>query len=331
LTDPLPGAGPAARKLEEQGYYGAWVAETKYDPFLPILAAAEETERLQLGTSIAVAFARSPMTVAMTANDLHRACGGRFVLGLGTQVKPHIERRYSMPWSHPAERMREYVSAIRAIWRSWNEGVPLEFRGRFYRHDLMTPFFSPEPNPYGAPKIFVAGVGPRMTAVAGAAADGFFCHAFTTEKHVREVTLPALTAARADAGRDMSDFEIYGSLFVVTGTDATERAEAAKATKRQIAFYGSTPSYRSVLDLHGWGDLQPQLNVLAKAGRWGDMEELVTDEMLSEFAVVAEPDRVGIALRARYGDTLTRVSLYLNGPIGQDIVEQIARDITSDG
>jgi probable F420-dependent oxidoreductase len=329
LTGPVTEAGVAALRGEAAGFAGAWISEGKHDPFLPALAAAATTRRLQVGTSVAIAFARSPMTVAMTANDLQLLSGGRFALGLGTQVKPHIERRYSMPWSAPAARMREYIAALRAIWESWNSGGPLEFRGRFYRHDLMTPFFRPDPNPHGAPKIILAGVGPMMTTVAGAVADGFFCHAFTTERYLREVSLPLLVQARADAGRNQADFEVCGLFFVATGFSDQEREEAVSATKRQIAFYGSTPSYRPVLELHGWGDLQGELSALARANRWPEMENLINEDMLNTFAIVAPPERVGEALHARYGGLVSRASLYVdydrNPDAWQAIIDDVAR------
>jgi probable F420-dependent oxidoreductase len=327
LTGPQPKAALVAHRHESDGYAGTWVAETTSDPFLSALLAAQATRNLQIGTSVAVAFARSPMTVAMSANDLQRISAGRFALGLGTQVKAHIERRYSMPWSAPAARMREYVLALRAIWDAWNEETPLEFRGRFYRHDLMTPFFRPEPNPYGPPKVILAGVGPLMTEVAGATADGFFCHTFTTERYLREVTLPTLAKARSAVGRDMSDFEVCGSVFVVTGLDDKEFAAAARATKRQIAFYASTPSYRRVLELHGWGDLQTELNALARAERWPEMEHLISDDVLAAFAIVAEPGKVGAALRERIADVVSRASLYVLGDVNPAALQVIVDDL----
>jgi probable F420-dependent oxidoreductase len=311
LTTPLAEAGPTARDFEAAGYAGAWVAETKYDPFLPLVNAAQATSTIQVGTSIAVAFARSPMTVATTANDLQRLSQGRFVLGLGTQVKAHIERRYSMAWSSPAARMREYVTALHAIWDAWNDETHLEFRGQFYRHDLMTPFFQPEPNPYGSPKVMLAGVGPMLTEVAGAVADGFICHAFTTEKYLREVTIPLLAKARAEAGKDMTDFDICGPSFVATGQSAEEIESAREGVKAQIAFYASTPAYRPVLELHGWGDLQSELNALVRADRWSEMASLISDEVLDAFAIVAPPEGIPDALQARFGDVITRISLYL--------------------
>jgi probable F420-dependent oxidoreductase len=311
LTVPLAEAGSAARGYEDAGYAGGWVAEIKNDPFLPLVAATQQTTTMQIGTSVAVAFARSPMTVAVTANDLQRLSQGRFLLGLGTQVKGHIERRYSMPWSAPAARMREYITALHAIWDAWNNETKLDFQGRFFRHDLMIPFFQPEPNPFGSPKVLLAGVGPRLTEVAGAVADGFICHAFTTEKYLREVTVPLLAKARADAGKDMTDFEICGPSFVVTGLDDEEFAAAREGVKEQIAFYASTPAYRPVLGVHGWGDLQSDLNVLARGNRWSEMSALISDEILDAFAIVARPEDLPEALHGRFGDIVTRISLYL--------------------
>ncbi|MFM7756460.1 MAG: LLM class F420-dependent oxidoreductase [Actinomycetota bacterium] len=303
----------SAKDAEAAGYSGAWTAETNHDPFLPLLLAAEHTERIELGTSIAVAFARSPMTLANTAWDLQAYSKGRFVLGLGSQIKPHITKRFSMPWSKPAARMREMVLAIRAIWDTWSTGAPLQFRGEFYTHTLMTPFFTPAASDlagFGPPKIFLAGVGELMTEVAGEVCDGFICHGFTTEKYLREVTIPALARGRAKAGKTMDGFEIVGPSFVVTGNTAEELERAAAGTRQQIAFYGSTPAYRPVLDLHGWGDLQDRLNVLSKQGQWSEMGTLITDEVLETFAVVGEPEQIAPELTKRYGDIIQRISFY---------------------
>jgi probable F420-dependent oxidoreductase len=306
-----PEAMPAAaRDLEELGYDGVFTAETSHDPFLPIVLAALETERIELGTGIAVAFARNPMTMAAIANDLQLYTKGRFILGLGSQIKPHIEKRFSMPWSHPAARMREFILAMRAIWASWHDGDKLDFRGEFYRHTLMTPFFNPGSNRYASPKVFLAAVGERMTEVAGEVADGILLHGFTTERYVREVTLPALERGWARAGKERSEFELSGPMFVVTGTNEEEYESARRGTKQQIAFYGSTPAYRGVLDLHGWGDLQGELNRLSKQGDWVQMGELVDDEMLAAFAVTGEPEEIPAKLLGRYGDIVDRVSFY---------------------
>ncbi len=305
----LGSAITAAQEHESAGYDGFWTAETSHDPFLPLLLAAEHTENIELGTSIAVAFARNPMTLANTAYDL-QAYSGRLVLGLGSQIKPHITKRFSMEWSKPAARMREMVMAIRAIWDCWNNGTKLSFRGDFYQHTLMTPFFDPGPNPNGDAKIFLAGVGPLMTEVAGEVCDGFICHGFTTEKFLREVTIPALERGRAKAGKTMEGFEIVGPSFVVTGNTEDELAKASTATRQQISFYGSTPSYRPVLDIHGWGGLQDELNTMSKAGKWQEMGTLIDDEILNTFAVVGEPEAIAPELSQRYGDVIQRISFY---------------------
>ena len=309
----LTQAAKAAGNLESAGYSGAWTAETSHDPFLPLLLAAEHTDKIELGTSIAVAFARSPMTLANTAWDLQAYSGGRFVLGLGSQIKPHITKRFSMEWSHPAARMRELIMAMRAIWNTWLTGEKLAFRGEFYTHTLMTPFFTPPPTDlegFGPPKVFLAGVGELMTEVAGEVCDGFICHAFTTEKYLREVTLPALERGRAKAGKSMEGFEIIGPSFVVTGAGDEELEAASAATRQQISFYGSTPAYRGVLDIHGWGGLQDELNTLSKQGEWEKMGTLIDDEILNTFAVVGEPEAIAPELSRRYGDVIQRISFY---------------------
>jgi probable F420-dependent oxidoreductase len=309
----LTQAAKAAGNLESAGYSGAWTAETSHDPFLPLLLAAEHTDEIELGTSIAVAFARSPMTLANTAWDLQAYSGGRFVLGLGSQIKPHITKRFSMEWSHPAARMRELIMAMRAIWNTWLTGEKLAFRGEFYTHTLMTPFFTPPPTDlegFGPPKVFLAGVGELMTEVAGEVCDGFICHGFTTEKYLREVTLPALERGRAKAGKSMDGFEIIGPSFVVTGDGDEELEAASAATRQQISFYGSTPAYRGVLDIHGWGGLQDELNTLSKQGEWEKMGTLIDDEILNTFAVVGEPEAIAPELSRRYGDVIQRISFY---------------------
>ena len=306
----LQDAGKAAAAQEAQGYDGLWTAETSHDPFFPLLLASQHTEKVELGTGIAVAFARNPMNLAQIAWDLQAASGGRFILGLGSQIKPHITKRFSMPWSSPAARMREMILAIRAIWASWNDGTKLDFQGDFYTHTLMTPFFNPGPNPHGNAKIFLAGVGELMTEVAGEVCDGFLCHGFTTERYLREVTLPALERGAAKAGRTLSDIETSGPAIVVTGTNEKEMAASIAGTKQQIAFYGSTPAYRPVLELHGWGGLQDDLNKMSKEGKWKEMGELITDDILDTFAVVGEPEKIAPGLEERYGDVVSRISFY---------------------
>jgi len=306
----IASAGAKAASLEAAGYDGAWTAETAHDPFLPHVAAAQATTTIELGTGIAVAFARNPMTLASTAWDLHRLSGGRFALGLGSQIKPHITKRFSMPWSSPAARMREMILAIRAIWDCWDGGQKLDFRGDFYTHTLMTPFFDPGPSEVGHPRIFLAAVGEKMTNVAGEVADGLLCHGFTTASYLQEVTLPALGVGLDAAGRTRADIELSIPAFCVTGRDEEELAASAVGVRRQIAFYGSTPAYRGVLEHHGWGDLQDELNRLSKQGEWAAMGELVDDEVLSTFAVVAEPDELAAGLLARWDGLVDRISFY---------------------
>lgn len=308
-------AADLAKMQEAQGLDGLWSAETGHDPFFPLLIAGLATERVELGTGIAVAFARSPMTTAMQANDVQLASKGRFILGLGSQIKPHIEKRFSMPWSHPAPRMREFVLAMRAIWDSWNTGSKLEFRGEFYTHTLMTPFFSPGPNPFGPPKVFLAAVGEHMTQVAGEVCDGLLVHPFTTERYLKEVTIPAVEKGLAKAGRSRADFELSYTAFVITGNDQEQEAAAAMV-RNQVSFYGSTPAYRPVLELHGWGDLQTELNALSKQGRWPDMANLITEDVLDVFALRAPLDGVAEALVGRFGGAIDRTGFYI--PISDD-------------
>ena len=301
------------KELEAAGFDGAMTAETAHDPFFPLLIAAEHSQRIELITSIAVAFARNPMILANVAHDLNAFSKGRFILGLGSQIQPHIQKRFSMPWSHPAARMREMILAMRAIWANWYEGKKLEFRGEFYTHTLMTPFFTPTDTQYGAPKVFLAAVGPLMTEVAGEVADGVILHAFTTEKYLRDVTLPALEKGLAKAGRKRSDFQVMYPGFVVTGKDEKAWAESRRGVCRQIAFYGSTPAYRPVLDLHGWGGLQTELNALSKQGQWEKMGELISDDILEKFAVVGTPDEIVPKFKARFAGVVDRTTLGVSG------------------
>ena len=314
----LEHAKERARAGESAGYDGLWTGETSTDPFLPLTVAAGETERVDLGTSIAIALARSPMTLAYTADDLQRYSQGRFFLGLGSQVKAHVTRRFSMPWERPVAQMREFVLALRAIWSAWHEGVPLAFEGRYYRHTLMTPNFVAPPHEYGPPRVLVAGVGEAMTRMAGEVADGFMCHGFTTSRWIEERTMPALAAGMARAGRTMDGYDVTCAVFMVTGTDQ-EMTERAAATRSQIAFYASTPSYRPVLELHGWGALGEELTALSKQGRWAEMGALVDDDVLLAFAVVAPPDDVAALVRERYGGLLTR--MWFTPPASMDTDE----------
>lgn len=311
----LATVGAQAQELEEMGYAGIMTAETSHDPFFPLLVAAQNTTRVELMTSIAVAFARTPMVLANIGHDLNAYSKGRFVLGLGSQIRPHITKRFSMPWSSPAARMREFILAMRAIWANWHEGTPLEFTGKFYTHTLMTPMFTPTDVDYGAPKVMLAAVGPKMTEVAGEVADGMIAHAFTTERYLRETTLPALEAGLAKAGKSRSDFEISYPCFVVTGQTEEEMEEARVLAAKQVAFYGSTPAYKPVLESIDAGELQGELNTMSKQGRWDEMGTLITPDILKEFAVIGEPSEIAGMIKSRYGDLVDRTSAaYANVP-----------------
>ena len=299
-------------QLEAIGYDGGFSFEAKHDPFISLAVAAEHTTRLRLGTAIAIAFARNPMNLANLGYDMQSVSGGRFVLGLGSQVKPHIEKRFSSVWSHPAERMAEIVKAIKAIWACWEGQAPLKFEGRFYTHTIMIPAFNPGPNPYGPPPVFTGGFGPLMTAVAGEAADGFIAHPFSTRRSLLENTLPALRSGLERSGRARSDIEVMCATLVVTA-DTEEGLEISKeAARKQLAFYGSTPAYLPTLACHGWDGLHKELNRLSKEGRWDEMTGLIDDTILNEIAVVGERGEIASKIKARLQGIADSVSITHN-------------------
>jgi probable F420-dependent oxidoreductase len=294
----------AAVSAERDGYDGFGAAETRHDVFPALALAARATSRITLQSGIAVAFARNPMTVAVLANDLQLISAGRFQLGLGSQVRAHIERRFAMPWSRPAARMEEFVRAVRAIWHAWGSGARLAFRGEFYRHTLMTDFFDPGANPHGNPPVLLAAVGERMTAAAGRVADGLLVHPLTSADYLRERTRAVLREAR---GGSLDGFTLGLSAMVVLGADEAARARAEEAVRGQIAFYASTPAYRAVFDLHGWGELADRLNGLSRRQAWDEMTALIDDDVLDMFAV---SDDVAGRLQERFGELVDRISLY---------------------
>ncbi len=316
-----------ARELEDLGYDAAWTGEINHDPFFPLLLAAEHTSRLEIGTSIAVAFARNPMTVANVGWDLQTYSKGRFILGLGTQIKPHIEKRFSMPWSHPVARMREFVLALHAIWSAWNEGTRLCFEGEFYTHKLMTPMFTPEPQPFSTPKIFIAAVGESMTDMCGEVADGLLAHAFTTRRYLHDVTMPAVQRGLARSGRDRNAFQVACPVFVVTGNDEDEMTAGSAGVRKQIAFYGSTPAYRKVLELHGWGDVADELHRLSRQGEWDAMATLIDDDILNTFAVVATIDKLATALKDRCDGVIDRVMPSFPRTLSTDTVKAVLNEL----
>jgi probable F420-dependent oxidoreductase len=309
MATDLASVAAEAHDAETLGYDGVFTFEGPHDPFFPLVLAAEHSKRLELATAIAIAFPRSPMQLANVGHDLNVFAKGRFILGLGSQIKAHIEKRFSATWSRPAARMRELVLALRAIWRCFNENEKLDFRGEFYRHTLMTPFFNPGPSPYGPPRVFVAGVGRTMTRVAGEVADGLFVHPLNSPEFLRAVTVPASEEGLAIARRQRNHFTISVQALVITGFTREEMEQAEIGTKMQIAFYASTPQYRCVLDVHGWGALQPELNALSKQGRWLEMAGLIDERMLAAFTVRGEPTDIARLLRARYAHDVDRISI----------------------
>lgn len=309
LADDLNQAGLLAKAVEDFGFDGLWVAETARNPFLPLSHAALRTERITLGTAIAVAFPRSPWIMAQTAWDLAALAPGRFVLGLGTQIKPHITKRFSAKWGKPIKQLREYIEALRAIWRSYQTGDDLSYQGDYYRLSQQPPANSPTPLPEARIPIYIAGVNTGLAQLAGEVCDGFHVHSFHTPRYLRDVLIPAFEAGRKRSGIGEA-LTLSCAIFVVTGSDSEAFAASKRMTKSQIAFYASTPSYSRVLELHGWQDLVPRLNALLRRNRWHELHELVSDDMLEEFAIVASPDELPYKLRERYAGLLDRAGFY---------------------
>lgn len=317
-ANPAEAPAEVARAAEALGFDGLHTAETAHDPFLALALAACTTERVALMTSVAIAFARSPTSIAQTAWDLQRLSRGRFVLGLGTQVKAHVERRFAMPWGPPVPRLREYVGLTRALWDTWQDGAPLNFRGHHYRASLMTPFFNPGKIDYPRPPIYLAGVGPPLLRLAGETADGLAVHPLHTVSYLRDVVQPAIATGAKKAGRSPGDCALSVPAFVVTGRTKQQRDDARARIRSQIAFYASTPSYAPVLAHHGWGAVREQLTALAARRDWAAMPALVDESMMRQFAIDVEPADVGPALRERYRGLAERITLYQRFVPGQD-------------
>ena len=307
----LPRIDEVAKAAEDLGFAGLWTSETKHDSFLPLAVAATGTEKLSLGNSVAIAFSRSPMVTAQLAWDLQDLSDGRFILGLGTQVKAHITRRFSMPWDKPAARLKDYLLALRAIWGSFQNEGSLKYEGEFYQHTLMTPFFNPGPIEHPEVPIYIAGVNTRLARLAGELCDGFHVHPFHTPEYVRKVVEPAIAEGAGAEGRGKGDVELATSVFVITGESGQAIEEQREKMRAQAAFYASTPTYRTVLDVHGWGEVGERLGGLARKKKWDEMPKQITDEMLRAFAVEAAPDEVGPALAERYEGLIGRVALYV--------------------
>ncbi len=299
-----------ARECEREGYDVAWMSETRHDPFIGLAAASQTTRHIQLGTGICIALARNPMSMAMLASDMHRVAEGRFYLGIGTQIKSHILRRFSMPWSRPAARMREYVLAMRAIWDAFDTGGRLRFRGEFYRHTLLSPYFDPGPSPWGHPSIRIAALGELMSEVAGEVGDGILPHSVATRSYLEQVTLPAVRRGRLKAGRQLDGFAVNLSPLVATGADEATLSRETVRIRQHLAFFIATPSYATALELHGLGDLRATLNGLYAQGRIEDMVAAIDDHTLHTFAIVGEPKDAAAKLNERFGDIADGISLY---------------------
>ena len=329
ISNPLD-AGPAFKLVEDAGYDGAYTFEGAHDPFLPLVAAATQTTKIELVTSIAVAFARNPMILANIGYDLNLLSEGRFILGLCSQIKPHITKRFSMPWSQPAARMKDMVLAIKAIWDCWQNDTKLNYRGDFNTHTLMTPFFNPGPNPYGLPKIYVAAVGPLMTQAVSESADGLLGHPFSSPTYLEQVTLPIIKKGIESAGKTRDQFDL--SISVMTGIGANEDShkKAVQACREQVAFYASTPNYIAVLETHGYADLSKELNRLSKQGKWKEMGEAIDDEVLNTFAVVEEtPEALAKEIKLRYGAIGQRIAPVLySGEL--DLAGDVLRALKAD-
>ena len=328
-ADPLDGVATRAHELAEAGFDGAFTFEGPHDVFTPLVLAAGSGADLDLTTNVAIAFPRSPVHLAHQAYDLHLLSRGRFRLGLGSQIKPHIERRYGAAWSHPVERMRETVLATKAVLDCWQTGAPLDFRGEFTTHTLMPPVFNPGPNPFGVPRILVGALGPRMLAMTAAVADGLLVHPFNSDRFVREHVLVGVESGLGVAGRRREEFEIMNQHIVVCGRDEEEQAHADAAARWLLAFYGSTPAYRPVLDCEGYGDLQPELRRLTKEDRWDELPGLIDDTLLQRLTVRGTPEEVAIAVAGRSGGLVDRVGLTfpneVDAPCAGEILGAIRR------
>lgn len=309
FANDLNSAAALAKAVEERGFDGLWVAEAAHNPFLPLAHAALSTNRISLGTAIAVAFARDPLITAQTAWDLAEQSGGRFILGLGTQIKPHITKRFSAKWGKPIQQLREYIEALRLIWQGFQTGAEMQYRGEYYRLDSAAVAGQARPMPFHQIPLYIAGVNTGLARLAGECCDGFHIHSFHTPRYLREVLQPAFAQGRAKSNRSDS-LTLSCAVFVVTGSNKDEIEESKLMTKSQIAFYASTPSYRRVLELHGWENIIPRLNGLLRRNRWHEMHTLIGDDMLDEFAVVAPPDELPYKLRERYTGLLDRAGFY---------------------
>jgi probable F420-dependent oxidoreductase len=323
----LAAAAVEAESFERMGFDGAWTFEAGHDPFLPIALAAAATKRIALGTNIAVAFARSPMSMAQVAWDLQKLCGGRFHLGLGTQVRAHIERRYSMPYEQPVARLVDYIRCLRAIWETFQTGAKPAYKGKFYSFTLMNPMFTGGPSDQPKIPIWIAGVNPLICRAAGEVADGFHVHPLHSVAYLRDVVIPAIEEGARRAGRTRADIQLYSPVFAATGETQVEWDQSFEEIRRQISFYGSTPAYRPVLEHHGHAEVARQLSDRARRGEWAAMAKAVPDALVETIGVIDKPAALPGAIRRRYAGVLDRVSLYF--PIRAEDAEAAWQSFTN--
>ena len=328
-------AAQTARRAEELGFDGLWSAETSHDPFFPLVVAARETQRINLGTGVAIVFPRSPMMLANICWDLQANSKGRFILGLGTQVKGHNERRFSVKWVSPVKRLREVILSLRAIWDCWQNNTKLEFIGEFYQFTLMTPFFNPGPIEHPKIPIFISGLNPLICQLAGELCEGFYIHGFHSAKYIQETVLPNLEKGLAKAGRKRDELSLITGTFIASGATRDEVEKAKGPVKQQVSFYASTRTYKGVLDAHGWGETCFKLSAKAAKGDWAGMAQEITDEMLEELAIVGTYDEIAQKLAARYKGVLDRVVVGLSSSERQDVgrarefIAEIKRNMSS--
>ena len=329
-TNDLRAAGEAAARMEALGYDGVVTPEVKNDPFLPLAAAAITTERVSLGTSVAIAFPRSPMITALMSWDIQRASNGRFILGLGSQVKGHVQRRYSAFWSgHPQPQMREYIQSLRAIWNAWQTGDKLDMRGEYYTHTLMTPEFNPGPVPGGPPKVMISAVGPAMARLAGELCDGVRMHGFCTAKYIQDVIWPELHTGAARAGRDPKTLEVSGGGFIVTGETRADVEKNLEAARTRVSFYGSTRTYHGVFEAHGWTDIGPRLHEMSLKNQWEAMPGTVPDDVLEQFVVAGTYDEIVGKIKERFSGICTRIgfSIPVRTPADEERLREMIREL----
>jgi probable F420-dependent oxidoreductase len=330
LAAPPPEARRRAEALAATGVDGIFVAEGPWDVAAPLTLAAEATDRF-VYSNVAIAFPRSPFHLAQLGNDLQLLSGGRFALGLGTQVRAHVERRFGSTWGRPVDHMREWLLAVRAIQQAWQDGTQPDFRGEYTTHTLLPPVFSPGPNPHGPPPLWLGALGPRMTSLAAELADGLLVHPFSSDEHLATVTMPRVQDALAGAGRDRSSLTVVGQVILAVGRDAAEQAAADAAARGLVGFYGSTPAYRPVLETHGRGDLQPELRRLTKEGRWDELAAAVDADLLDAIVVRGDPDAVAAGLIRRFAGRVDRVAVYSPGQLPDDALAAVVAAVRATG